>query len=416
MRCKRLLVLPILLLAVCPSFAATTAETRPTVELACGDVRVRYTDCVIAPTNHIVADEIAERRVNGTLYEKAEMMDECLSSGSTYAYAVYYTFPRLKESVERLRAQIETPATDSKITFSPDKKPMFYITREQTGRALPEEEVCKDIYFAVKRACYRNADKVSVPLFTTSVKPTVTAAENTQITKLRARFTTDMSHSGENRKHNIALAMQKINGSVLRPGEEFSFNAVVGERSAANGFLEANIILDGEYVAGFGGGVCQASTTVYNCALSAGLRVTSARSHSLTPGYVPPSFDAMVNSGSSDLRFVNDGPTPVFIRAYCNGSTVITEIYGSAMTYRIERESVVVSRTPVPEDGEIVDTDRKYTAELETGAKVRVSYGKEGLTSEGYLNYYDAYGRLAKRVKIRTDKYAAHRGVVAVAP
>lgn len=95
--------------------------------------------------------------------------------------------------------------------------------------------------------------------------------------------------------HNIALAAEKINGCILADGEEFSFNGRVGARTESNGFLSAPIILEGDFVEGVGGGVCQASTTVYNAALLAGMEITEQHPHSLRVGYVEPSFDAMVS-------------------------------------------------------------------------------------------------------------------------
>ncbi len=416
MRCKAGFSAILLVFALAAAPSPKTAADYPRIELSCGEVSVTYTDYPIEPTNHIVADEIAERKINGSLYEKAEQMDNCLSSGSTYQYAVLYAFPRLKAAADELISGISRPAENSAIAFNPDRRPMFYITREKAGRTADPEALYKSVYFSVKKACYRNESVISTQVSSDEVPPEITAEDNVLLTKLRARFTTDMSCSGENRKHNIRLAFSKINGTVLAPGEIFSFNSKVGRRTKENGFLEANIILDGEYVSGYGGGVCQASTTLYNCALTAGMKVTAVRNHSLAASYVPPSFDAMVNSGSSDLQFVNEGDTPVFIRCVCSTSTVTAEIYGAPLPYRIERESVVVRRIPAPEDTVTVDSERKYTSGLPSGEQVRVSYGKDGIVSEGFLKYYDAAGRLIRREKIRRDTYSARGGTVAVAP
>ena len=234
---------------------------------------------------------------------------------------------------------------------------------------------------------------------------------------MRARFTTDYSQSNDNRKSNIKLALKKINGTVLGSGEEFSFNKKVGRRTAANGFKEAKIIVGGEYVEGFGGGVCQASTTLYNCAVRADLSITQARNHSLVSSYVSPSFDAMVNSGSSDLRFVNGGDEPVFLRCYGTDTTAVVEIYGTALPYKISTESVVVSRSEPPADLEVVDKDGKYIKEpMRPGEKLRVSYGHGAVKSEGYLLYYDFSGKLLERKLIRKDSYSSSQGIIAVAP
>ncbi|HKL94383.1 MAG TPA: VanW family protein, partial [Clostridia bacterium] len=106
---------------------------------------------------------------------------------------------------------------------------------------------------------------------------------------LRATFSTTYSNSSPNRKHNIKLAASKLN-ITLYPDEIFSFNRIVGERSEARGFLTAHIILDGKFVDGVGGGVCQVSTTLYNCALLSDLEILCAHRHSLPVSYVAPSF------------------------------------------------------------------------------------------------------------------------------
>ena len=190
----------------------------------------------------------------------------------------------------------------------------------------------------------------------------------------------------------------------------------MGKRSAANGFQEAKIILEGEYVEGVGGGVCQASTTVYNCALLADMKITSVRNHSLAPSYIAPSFDAMVNSGSSDMKFVNESDGPIFIRSYGDDTTAHVEIYGLKMPYKIVKESKVVSRSAVPEDKMFTDTENKYVSEdMLSGETKRVSYGAAGLSSEGYLCYYKD-GKLFDRKLIRKDVYRSVQGLVAVKP
>lgn len=109
-----------------------------------------------------------------------------------------------------------------------------------------------------------------------------------------ACFSTYYGDSKQNRKDNVALACRKIDGTVLYPEDEFSFNDTVGARTMKNGFKSAYIIQNGEFVEGVGGGVCQVSSTLYNCALLCDLAITCVRAHSLPVGYVAPSFDALV--------------------------------------------------------------------------------------------------------------------------
>ena len=119
-------------------------------------------------------------------------------------------------------------------------------------------------------------------------------------------FETDFSSSLAERKNNIKLALSKFDGLTLEPGESFSFNQVTGRRNEESGYAQAKIISGGTFVQGFGGGVCQVSTTIYNACLLAGLEILEVHPHSLPVSYVEPGFDAMVNFSSSDLVVRNN--------------------------------------------------------------------------------------------------------------
>ena len=134
--------------------------------------------------------------------------------------------------------------------------------------------------------------------------PQVTKQDLVNLTILRSEFTTYYPYSTPDRKLNIKLCASKINGTTLKSGEEFSFNNKVGKRTEENGFKLAKIIFNGSFIDGIGGGVCQVSTTLYNCALLSGLKITEHHSHSLAVSYIEPSFDAMVSGDYADLNFV----------------------------------------------------------------------------------------------------------------
>lgn len=128
------------------------------------------------------------------------------------------------------------------------------------------------------------------------------------------RYTTKFDSSISGRVDNIDLSAKSIYGVVLGPGDIFSFNRIVGERTKARGYKEANVIVDGDFVNGLGGGICQTSSTLYNVALDAGMEIIERNPHSLPVSYVPEGRDAMVNWGTSDLRFRNNFDYPVLIQ------------------------------------------------------------------------------------------------------
>lgn len=225
-------------------------------------------------------------------------------------------------------------------------------------------------------------------------------AENPKI-EMIASFYTYYGDSGDNRKHNVKVAVDKIDGVTLAPEDEFSFNDVVGARTEDNGFKTAYIIKDGEFVEGIGGGVCQVSSTLYNAVLLADLTITRVQAHSLPVGYVAPSFDAMVSSGS-DFRFVNTLSAPITIKMTADGKYVRCSIFGVAGR-KVSRRSETVEVIPFA-------TMYKDDETLLYGEEVIHTNGTAGLRSRGYLEY-EVGGKVVSRL-IRTDFYAPQSRVV----
>ena len=131
--------------------------------------------------------------------------------------------------------------------------------------------------------------------------------------------------TGINRVNNIKIACEAISGKELLPGEEFSFNNIVGKRSSSNGYKDAPIIFHGEKSYGIGGGVCQVSSTVYMAAVDAGLQVTERHTHSEKVSYAPGT-DATVVYGEKDMRFVNNTEDIVFIYTWVQDENVYSKI------------------------------------------------------------------------------------------
>ena len=227
---------------------------------------------------------------------------------------------------------------------------------------------------------------------------------------LRSSFFTSYYSSSPERKHNIILASKAINNYLLDVGQEFSFNRTVGERSEKRGYKQAKIIVGGEFVDGIGGGVCQVSTTLYNAVLLAGLEITEYHPHSLSVNYVAPSFDAMVNSGWADLRFVNNTLNPIYIKSTADENRIKVEIYGEKTNQKLIRKSVITEEIFPEEPIVKIDKDGLYP-ELAVGEQKIVRYAKNGLRSEGYLiKMVD--GRIVSTITIRKDKYSPVRELI----
>lgn len=139
-------------------------------------------------------------------------------------------------------------------------------------------------------------------------------------------YKTTLTDKDKNRVRNIVLASKKINGYVVKPGDVFSFNNVVGERTSSKGYKKAKIIVNGESSEDLGGGICQLSSTIYNAAEASGLEIIERHSHSKEVVYVPLGKDAAVDYGNLDFKFKNNKNHPVKVKIRIKNSKVYVSI------------------------------------------------------------------------------------------
>lgn len=212
-------------------------------------------------------------------------------------------------------------------------------------------------------------------------------------------YTTYFNVEERGRCENIAIAAALIDGTTLQPYGEFSFNKTVGRRTADAGFRQAKIIVNGEYVLGVGGGVCQVSTTLYNAALKSGITVTEYHPHSLQVAYVPPSRDAMVSS-ECDLQLYNPHAFPICLTAKVQEGGLRVTFYGKNEGDRYEVISNILSEIPPP---------MPIVKAGEEDGVLRAP--KNGVKSEMYLERYRG-GALLSRKRIRVDEYRPIQGII----
>ena len=212
---------------------------------------------------------------------------------------------------------------------------------------------------------------------------------NLGIKELLGKGSSSFRGSISSRVHNISLSSSKINGTLVAPGDTFSFNDTLGDVSSYTGYRQAYIIRDGKTVLGDGGGVCQVSTTMFRAILDSGLPVVERRAHSYRVNYYeqdsPPGLDATVYSPVTDLRFKNDTPAHLLIQArfFPKESVLVFEIYGTS-DGRVSTitKPIITDVSPPPEDLFIDDLDL-FQGEVKQidwkawGAKVRFDYSVE---------------------------------------
>jgi vancomycin resistance protein YoaR len=156
----------------------------------------------------------------------------------------------------------------------------------------------------------------------------------------------------------VELAAQHIDGTILAPGETFSYNDTVGPRTTKRGWLDAPTFLDGQVVPSPGGGVCQVSTTLYNAVLRAGLGIVQRSHHSMAVHYVEPGRDATVAYGNIDFRFRNTTPAPVLVAASTKGGRLTFSLYGAAPDAPQQISLASSAHTPRADGGFSVTTFR----------------------------------------------------------
>ena len=217
---------------------------------------------------------------------------------------------------------------------------------------------------------------------------------------LLASYSTTFATSNKNRTTNIKLASNKINGVVLMPGEQFSFNEVVGKRTAAAGYKTAAVYVAGKVENGIGGGICQVSSTLYNTALRANLEIVKRSNHRFATGYVPLSTDATVSWGGPEFIFKNSRKYPIKITSTVNGGKITVNIYGCKE--EVEYEVVIKSETlqTIP-----MKTEYRTNTSLPKGTQRVVQKGHGGYKSRAY-RILKLNGKEISRQLLSTDTYA----------
>ena len=274
------------------------------------------------------------------------------------------------QEIESMKARWNKAAKNGSISSYDASSDSFTFAGEQTGIAINEEQLKSDIQSALSA---RQFDKV-ITVSASEVQPEYSTAAAKQKYKTIGTYTTNTT-SNSKRNTNIRLAAAALNGTIVGPGQEVSFNDTVGQRTEAKGYQGAAAYNNGEVVQEIGGGVCQVSTTLYNAALKAGMKISMRRSHTFEPSYVTPGMDATVSWGGPDFRFINTSSSAIGIKASYSNQTVTVSIYGvpvleDGVTYSLEATKTETFDLPEPQ----YEEDQT----LQPGQEVVKSKGTQG--------------------------------------
>ncbi len=294
-------------------------------------------------------------------------------------------------------SQIEKPVQDARF----DKAQKIF-KQDSVGVSFDADEAQK-IFEAMDWG-----EKRSIPLTITQPAVTVKDLSSQLYQDTLGSCTTNIAGT-VNRVENIKLAASFFNGAVIMPGEEFSYNGLVGSRQASRGFLPAPAYVGGETVQEVGGGVCQGSSTVYLAALRANLQITERYPHGYITRYVPEGMDATVYYGAKDFKFKNNTPFPVKVLASVSGRSLTVNILGTKSdNITVEMTSEVVGTTPYKT---VYKTDDSVPA-----GSTRVSVTPyTGYTVKVYRNFYE--NGTYKETKLEsTSVYRSRDQVILVNP
>jgi len=226
-----------------------------------------------------------------------------------------------------------------------------------------------------------------LPVVTAPAKLTTAAARAMGVVGLVSSFTTEYG-GVPNRIHNVQLVARLVDDKLIAPGAEFSFNKTTGERTAAKGFLVAPVIVNGELTTGLGGGVCQVSTTVFNAAFEAGVKITARTNHALYISHYPQGRDATVDYPDVDLRFVNDTGHWLLLRTFVGSSSLTVSLYGTPTGRKVDSATA-----PLVAHGK-VKVKKTVDKTLKPGDRIIDDPGEPALTTSVTRDVYAADGKL----------------------
>jgi vancomycin resistance protein YoaR len=230
----------------------------------------------------------------------------------------------------RIQQQVETEPRDAVFQFENNEVKEF--KPEVVGRVIDVPEFYNKLTKALVAA---ESDSLEIPVILSAPKIKAGDINNLGIKELIGEGKSTFYHSIPGRVFNVNLASSRINSTIVAPGEEFSFNANVGDISKASGYQSAYIISGGKTVLGDGGGVCQVSTTVFRAALDAGLPITERKAHAYRVGYYEqdskPGIDATVYNPTADLKFLNNTGNHILIQTKVDTKNLkmSVQIYGT---------------------------------------------------------------------------------------
>lgn len=357
---------------------------------------------------HTIIEEAQKRNAIVDDYNlQTAKLNQMQKQGVSLNVAFNYIFVGLDEKIDEIVKQIEIEPINSQITFEPKNKNCFKITEHKDGLRVNKEQ----LYFDINEQ-FNKTNQVSVQIPIVVENAQVTYEDNVKNTSKISTYTTYVSDSTGGRKSNVTKALNHFNGYVINPGEEVSFNKVSGPHTLENGYKIATVIYNGQFVDGVGGGVCQASTTLYNALLLADVEILEVHKHTLPLKYVPLALDSMVSDYVADLKFKNNSEHPIYVQTVCDSESVTVNLFGYPLEHQIKLRSETICKLEPSGDTIVADTKKEYVDKvLFKGEQFRLTYPRVGYEAKAFVEYY-VNGELIKQKEIRHEYYNPQNGII----
>ena len=254
--------------------------------------------------------------------DRSKMLDLLMKAIKTRNYGTLTYEPAStdngKDELELLKEQFTAEAADA-----------YYD--QESGTIVPEivGVAFDDGVVAEQWNAAQAGDTVVLSVLITMPAETEAHLNEVLFSKTLAESVTSLRNSSKNRNNNVGKAVEKLNGLVMMPGEQLSYNNLLGKRTKENGYLEADAYLGGQVVKEYGGGICQVSSALYYCALLSELQIDERTNHTFRVNYLPLSYDATVSWGGPDFKFTNDRAYPIRIDASMTDKELKVSIVGT---------------------------------------------------------------------------------------
>ncbi len=230
---------------------------------------------------------------------------------------------RLREILDRISQEVRVPPKDARLVITPEET--IEIVESTTGLGVNYDDARNQLQGIIQDDL---TPEITLRLVELAPGQTTEDLEKMRVNGVLAKYSTRFNLQLTNRVYNIKVAASALDGQMIKPGEAFSFNRIVGPRSEDAGYKMAKTILNNEFIDGLGGGVCQVSSTLYNTLLQADLEIIERSSHSLVITYVPLGQDASVVYDRKDLKFKNNLPCTLVIKSAVVGDSLTFWLLG----------------------------------------------------------------------------------------